>query len=179
MQLSSVLALYGGAISLVCYFHMPKFHSFIVWFNARPHTTRIVRDHLQARPGLGKAMLSHLTTTSNLQDLRRILLEEWDAIPQFRIIRLVRSMRRRARLPQGHLGDQHGIDKQGDPRLRIDLQNAKPGVALRAFAHFYLYTPPCSQTHSNNQKITFDISMESFHSSNKYKIYGSRSQMTD
>ena len=81
MQLSSVLALYTGAINhlFVISIHsiimiilmnalnrnmisLPKFHSFIEclvqrhlsWFNVHPQTARIVRDHLHARqiPGM-------------------------------------------------------------------------------------------------------------------------------
>ena len=93
--------------------------------NALPHTARIVRDHLQARQiprmewpacspdlnpiehlwdQLGKAARRRLIPTSNLQDLRWILLEEWNAIPQIRIMRLIRSMRRRCQAITGAFG---------------------------------------------------------------------------
>ena len=79
------------------------------WFNVCPHTARIIiRDHLQARqiPGTEWPTCSPdqtqsnsygicwgmLCVASNLQDLRRILLEQWEAIPQIRIIRLIRSI---------------------------------------------------------------------------------------
>ena len=69
MQLSSVLALYSGAINQLFVISIPSiklmnplnrnmislFHSFIVWFrhlflfNVHPHTARILRNHLHAR----------------------------------------------------------------------------------------------------------------------------------
>ena len=36
------------------------------------------------------------------------------------------------------MADQHGIDKHVSPRLSIDLQNEKPGVALRFLALFII-----------------------------------------
>ena len=80
-----------------------------------------------------------LCVASNLQDLRRILLEQWDAIPQIRIIRLIRTTRRRCQATiWGHLADQHGIDKHVSPRPSIDL----PGVALRFLALFTIDPHP-------------------------------------
>ena len=84
--------------------------------NARPHRARIITDHLQAHrvdhmewpacspdlnpiehlwDQLGRTVRRQMTPVSTLLDLRRILLEEWNAIPQIRIQRLVSSMRRR------------------------------------------------------------------------------------
>ena len=84
--------------------------------NARPHRARIITDHLQAHcvdrmewpacspdlnpiehlwDQLGRAVRRQMTPVSTLLDLRRILLEEWNAIPQIRIQRLVLSMRKR------------------------------------------------------------------------------------
>ena len=84
--------------------------------NARPHRARIITDHLQnARINrmewpanstdlspieqlwdqLGCAVRARVTNTTTLADLRRMLVQEWDAIPQQRVVRLIRSMRRR------------------------------------------------------------------------------------
>ena len=64
-----------------------------------------------------------------------------------------------AKLPWGHMADQHSIDKHVGPRPSIDL----PGLALR-FLALFTKTPPCSQTPSggyNDQTITFVFSIES------------------
>ena len=44
---------------------------------------------------LGRAVHARVTNTTTLADLRQILVEEWDAIPQQCVTRLVTSMRRR------------------------------------------------------------------------------------
>lgn len=44
---------------------------------------------------LGRAVCARVTNATTLADLRHILVEEWDAIPQQRVVRLVTSMRRR------------------------------------------------------------------------------------
>lgn len=84
--------------------------------NARPHRARIITDHLIQQgiqrmewpacspdlnpiehlwDQLGRAVRERTDDVTTLQDLARILVEEWDAIPQNRIRRLVQSMRRR------------------------------------------------------------------------------------
>ena len=84
--------------------------------NARPHRARIINDYLQDEgiermqwpavspdlnpiehlwDQLGRAVRARVTEATTLADLRRFLVEEWDAIPQVRITRLVSSMRRR------------------------------------------------------------------------------------
>ena len=84
--------------------------------NARPHRARIVNEYLENEgverlqwpaispdlspiehlwDQLGRAVRSRVTNATTLADLRRILVEEWDAIPQARVANLVRSMRRR------------------------------------------------------------------------------------
>ena len=91
------------------------------WFNVRPHTARIIiRDHLQARqiPGTEwPACNPDLNAIEQLWNLLgnairsiqssgpiRILPEQWDAIPQIRIIRLIRSMRRKCQATMGAFG---------------------------------------------------------------------------
>ena len=44
---------------------------------------------------LGHAVCARVTNANMLADLRQILVEEWDAIPQQCVTRLVTSMRRR------------------------------------------------------------------------------------
>ena len=83
--------------------------------NARPHRATIVSNfhdqnmeyvHMSwpsrspdlnpiehAWDQLGRAVYAR--HPRNLQDLRHCLMEEWDALPQYRIRRLIRSMRRR------------------------------------------------------------------------------------
>lgn len=84
--------------------------------NARPHRARIINDHLQQRAiqriewpacspdlnpiehlwdQLGRAVRSRVTDATTLRDLRQLLVDEWNAIPQQRIQRLISSMRRR------------------------------------------------------------------------------------
>ncbi|KAJ8381891.1 hypothetical protein SKAU_G00026690 [Synaphobranchus kaupii] len=84
--------------------------------NARPHSARIITEYLQnlgvermewpaVSPDLnpiehlwdqlGHAVRARVTNTTMLADLRQILVEEWDAIPQQCVTRLVTSMRRR------------------------------------------------------------------------------------
>lgn len=84
--------------------------------NARPHRARLITDHLAAEniermdwpacspdlnpiemlwDQLGRAVRQRITRNSTIADLRHMLIEEWNAIPQDRIQRLVRSMRRR------------------------------------------------------------------------------------
>ncbi|CAH1267810.1 TAZ [Branchiostoma lanceolatum] len=86
--------------------------------NARPHRAGIIADHLQHAgvermewpsksadlnpiehlwDQLGRAVRARVTERTMLADLGRLLVEEWDAIPQHRIARLVTSMRRRCR----------------------------------------------------------------------------------
>ncbi len=84
--------------------------------NAHPHRARIVDAFLQQEgitrmewpacspdlnpiehlwDQLGRAVQTRLHAQSTLADLRRILVEEWDRLPQHRVQRLVHSMRRR------------------------------------------------------------------------------------
>ena len=84
--------------------------------NARPHSAGYFRDHFQnvgvermewpaSSPDLnpieylwdqlGRAVRARVTNTTTLADLRQMLVEEWDAIPQQCVTRLVTSMRRR------------------------------------------------------------------------------------
>ena len=44
---------------------------------------------------LGPAVRARVTNTTTLADLGQMLVEEWDAIPQQSVTRLVTSMRRR------------------------------------------------------------------------------------
>ena len=44
---------------------------------------------------LGRAGRVRVTNTTTLADLQQMLVEEWDAIPQQSVTRLVTSMRRR------------------------------------------------------------------------------------
>ena len=97
---------------------LPKFHSFIVWFKdicldlmfalILPGSSSEITcrpGRYRGRSGQHVALIltqsnsygicwGMLCVASNLQDLRRILLEQWDAIPEIRIIRLICSMRR-------------------------------------------------------------------------------------
>ena len=84
--------------------------------NAHPHRGRIITEYLQnlgvermewpaVSPDLnpieylwdqlGRAVRARVTNATMLADLRQILVEEWDAIPQQCVTRLVTSMRRR------------------------------------------------------------------------------------
>uniref|UniRef100_A0AAZ1XTZ2 Transposase Tc1-like domain-containing protein n=1 Tax=Oreochromis aureus TaxID=47969 RepID=A0AAZ1XTZ2_OREAU len=44
---------------------------------------------------LGRAVLTRVTNATTLADLRQLLVEEWDAIPQQCVTKLATSMRRR------------------------------------------------------------------------------------
>ncbi|GLD67144.1 caspase-13-like protein [Lates japonicus] len=84
--------------------------------NARPHRAGFIRDYLQnlgvermespaSSPNLnpiehvwdhlGRAVCARVTNTTTVADLRQMLVEEWDAIPQQCVTRLVTTMRRR------------------------------------------------------------------------------------
>lgn len=84
--------------------------------NARPHRARIVNEYLQDEgvermewpanspdlnpiehlwDQLGRSVRQRVTDRTTLAELRLILVEEWNAIPQARVTRLVNSMRRR------------------------------------------------------------------------------------
>ena len=81
--------------------------------NARPHRARIVDQFLQAHgiqrmvwpacspdlealwDQLGRAATARMQANTTLDQLRNILTEEWNAIDQARITRLINSMRRR------------------------------------------------------------------------------------
>ena len=84
--------------------------------NARPNRAGLTRDYLQnvgvermewpasstdLNPiehlwdQLGRAVRARVTNITTLADLRQMLVEEWDAIPQQCVTRLVTSMRRR------------------------------------------------------------------------------------
>lgn len=86
--------------------------------NARPHSARLTADYLHQNnvnvlpwpayspdlspiehiwDQLGQAVSRRAVRPVNRQELIHALQEEWDNIPQFRIQRLVRSMRRRCR----------------------------------------------------------------------------------
>ena len=84
--------------------------------NARPHRARIITAYLQNQrvqrmdwpacspdlnpiehlwDQLGRAVRARVTNTTTLAGLRQILVQEWNAIPQQCVTRLVTSMRRR------------------------------------------------------------------------------------
>ena len=70
--------------------------------NARPHRARIITEYLQnLNPiehlwdQLGRAVYARVTHRTTLADLKQMLVEEWDAIPQQNVAKLVSSMRRR------------------------------------------------------------------------------------
>ena len=84
--------------------------------SARPQRAEVITDYLHnvgvermERPAkspdlnpiqhlwdqLGRAVRVRVTNTTTLADLQPILVEEWNAIPQQRVTRLVTSMRRR------------------------------------------------------------------------------------
>ena len=84
--------------------------------NARPHRARIITEYLQNEgvermewpavspdlnpiehlwDQLGRAVHARVTNRTTLADLSQILIEEWDAIPQQNVAKLVTSMRRR------------------------------------------------------------------------------------
>jgi len=84
--------------------------------NARPHRARIIDNFLQAHgvermqwpavspdlnpienlwDQLGRAARKRVTSATTLAQLRQILVQEWNAIPQHRVRTLVSSMRRR------------------------------------------------------------------------------------
>ena len=125
MQLSSVLALYSGAIQYKTHectqpkhdliAQVSQFHCLVQrhlsWFNVRPHTARIVRDHLHARQITG---MEWPACSPDLKPIEQLWNQLGKAIrsiqfagpttnppwtmgcnPQIRIIRLIRSMRRR------------------------------------------------------------------------------------
>ena len=76
------------------------------------------------------------------------------------------------------MADQHGIDKHVSPRLSIDIQNEKPGVALRVLALFAIDPHPVLRLIAGATIIrTLHLLSQSKveqPSFNKYKIYGSR-----
>lgn len=84
--------------------------------NARPHTAQATANYLHAEgvqvmawpacsPDLNpieqlwdqlkRAVYRRMDGQSTMADLRRVILEEWDRIPNFRVVNLIRSMRRR------------------------------------------------------------------------------------
>uniref|UniRef100_A0A4W6FSW7 Tc1-like transposase DDE domain-containing protein n=1 Tax=Lates calcarifer TaxID=8187 RepID=A0A4W6FSW7_LATCA len=84
--------------------------------NACPHRAGFIRDYLQnlgvqmmewpaSNPDLnpiehmwdqlGQAVRVRVSNTTTLADLRQMLVEEWDAVPQQCVNRLVTSLRRR------------------------------------------------------------------------------------
>lgn len=84
--------------------------------NARPHRARIIAEFLEEEgvdrmewpanspdlnpiehlwDELGRAVRRRVTDQTTLADLRELLVEEWDVIPQQRVRTLVNSMRRR------------------------------------------------------------------------------------
>ena len=74
---------------------------------ARPHRARIITEYLQnlgvermewpaMSPDLNPIELyARVTHRTTLADLKQMLVEEWDAIPQQNVAELVSSMRRR------------------------------------------------------------------------------------
>ena len=57
---------------------------------------------------LGRAVRRRITDGTTLRDLRCILVEEWNAIPQIRVQRLIMSMRRRCQdVIAAHGGSTH------------------------------------------------------------------------
>ena len=83
--------------------------------NARPHRARIITEYLQnlgvermewpaMSPDLnpiehlwdqlGRAVYARVTHGTTLADLKQMLVEKWDAIPQLNVAELVSSMRR-------------------------------------------------------------------------------------
>uniref|UniRef100_A0A3Q3WSF0 Tc1-like transposase DDE domain-containing protein n=1 Tax=Mola mola TaxID=94237 RepID=A0A3Q3WSF0_MOLML len=86
-------------------------------YNARPQRAWFIRDYLQSLgveriewpacspdlnpiehlwDQLGHALRARVTNTTTLADLRQLLVEEWYAIPQQCVTKLVTSMRRQA-----------------------------------------------------------------------------------
>ena len=107
--------------------------------NATPHRARITQEYLEAEgvhrmqwPAcspdlnpiehawnyLGRALSRRLRGGERLQDIREILIEEWNNIPQQYIQKLIRSMRRRCQAvidsQGGHTINWH-IDKERSP----------------------------------------------------------------
>lgn len=97
--------------------------------NARPHRATIVMDFLQTEgiqrmewpayspdlnpieglwDQLGRAVTSRTNVSTSLEDLKDILLQEWNAIDQGQITRLINSMRRRCLACINALGDYTG-----------------------------------------------------------------------
>ena len=93
--------------------------------NARPHRARIIDNFLQAHgvermqwpavspdlnpienlwDQLGRAVRKRVTSATTLAQLRQILIQEWNAISQDRVRRLVSSMRRRCQAVVGAYG---------------------------------------------------------------------------
>ncbi len=91
---------------------------------ARPHRARIIENFLQAHgvepavspdlnpienlwDQLGRTARKRVTSATTLAQLRQILIQEWNAIPQDRVRRLVSSMgRRRQAVKWEHTGVQ-------------------------------------------------------------------------
>ncbi len=98
---------------------------------ARPHRARIIENFLQAHgvangvermqwpavspdltpienlwDQLRRAARKRLTSETTLAQLRQILIQEWNTIPQDRVRRLVSSMRRRCQAVVGTYGVQ-------------------------------------------------------------------------
>ena len=165
---------------------LPKFHSFIVCFEVICLDLLPGSSEITCRPGryrgwssqhvvlTSKPNRSRLTPTSNLHDLRRILLEEWDAIPQIRIIRLIRTMRRRYQATIRAFGDKHGIDKLVSPMLSMYLKNSKPGVAFRFLALFTIDPHPVLRLLAggyNNARVTLSRNGCAMATRNEYLFY--------
>ena len=93
--------------------------------NARPHRARIINEYLRdegiermewpaSSPDLnpiehlwdqlGRSVRQRVTDRTTLADLRLILVEEWNAIPQLLVTRLVNGMRRRCQAVVAGLG---------------------------------------------------------------------------